>query len=336
MTDNKVMHYKTAGGRSIYTFPILAFPGLIANIYIIDDGNGLTLVDCGSGMEQSNEELLAGFETLQSQYGKSLGLKEIRTIIITHGHMDHFGGLPFVRQFTDAPIGVHPLDRRVLSNYEERVIVASRQLKNFLERAGVSEQEQANLMGMYLWAKDRYHSTPVQFSLEETQPLFDEIPLYHVPGHCPGQVCLLVDDILLTADHVLSRTTPHQAPESITNHMGLSHYLDSLAKIETMTGVRLALGGHEQPMTDLPGRIQEIRQVHTERLNKILDICREPHSIADISKALFGRVSSYHVLLALEEAGAHVEHLYQRGELAAANLDEIQQADHPIIAYQSA
>jgi glyoxylase-like metal-dependent hydrolase (beta-lactamase superfamily II) len=148
---------------------------------------------------------------------------------------------------------------------------------------------------------------------------------------------LLVDDILLTADHVLSRTTPHQAPESITNHMGLSHYLDSLAKIEKVAGVRagvrLALGGHEQPMSDLPGRIQEIRQVHTERLNKILDICREPQSIAQISKALFGRVSSYHVLLALEEAGAHVEYLYQRGELAAANLDEIQQADHPIIAY---
>ena len=337
MIENQVMRYETVAGRSIYTFPILAFPGLVANIYLIDDGSGLTLIDCGSGLEESNEDLLAGFETLRSQYGKAISLKDIKTIVITHGHMDHFGGLPFVRQFTDAPIGVHPLDRRVLTNYEERVIVASRQLKNFLERAGVSDQEQTNLMGMYLWAKDRYHSTPVQFSLEENQPLFDEIPLYHVPGHCPGQVCLLVDDILLTADHVLSRTTPHQAPESITNHMGLSHYLDSLAKIEKVAGVRagvrLALGGHEQPMSDLPGRIQEIRQVHTERLNKILDICREPQSIAQISKALFGRVSSYHVLLALEEAGAHVEYLYQRGELAAANLDEIQQADHPIIAY---
>jgi glyoxylase-like metal-dependent hydrolase (beta-lactamase superfamily II) len=221
-----------------------------------------------------------------------------------------------------------------LSNYEERVIVASRQLKNFLERAGVSDRETFNLMSMYLWAKDRYRSTPVQFNLEEKQPLFDEIPLYHVPGHCPGQVCLLVDDILLTADHVLSRTTPHQAPESITNHMGLGHYLDSLDKIDKVAGVRLALGGHERPMTDLHGRIQEIRQVHQERLNRILDICREPKSIAEVSKTLFGQVGSYHVLLALEEAGAHVEYLYQRGELAAANLDEIQREEHPTIAYQ--
>jgi hypothetical protein len=82
------------------------------------------------------------------------------------------------------------------------------------------------------------------------------------------------------------------------------------------------------------GRIQEIRQVHQDRLSKILDICAEPKSVAEISKTLFGTVSSYHVLLALEEAGAHVEYLYQRGELAAANLDEIQREDRPVIAYQ--
>lgn len=334
MTDYKINHYETASGRHIYTFPVLAFAGLVANIYLIDDGNGLTLIDCGSGLEQSNEELLAGFNALSATYNKTISLKEVKTIVITHGHMDHFGGLPFVRTFTNAPIGVHPLDRRVLSNYEERVILASRRLKNFLERAGVSDHETTNLMAMYLWAKDRYHSTAVQFTIEEEEPLFEEIPVYHVPGHCPGQVCLLVDDIMLTADHVLSRTTPHQAPESITNNMGLGHYLDSLTKISRVNGVRLALGGHEKPMTDLNGRIQEIRKVHHDRLNKILDICQEPNSIAGVSKALFGKVSSYHVLLALEEAGAHVEYLYQRGELAAANLTEIQTAETPIITYQ--
>ena len=172
MTDNKVMRYETAVGRTIYTFPVQAFAELVANIYLIDDGNGLTLVDCGSGLEQSNNELLAGFEALSTEYGKAIRLEAVKTIVITHGHMDHFGGLPFVRQFTEAPIGVHPLDRRVLSHYEERVIVASKRLKNFLERAGVADQDTANLMSMYMWAKDRYHSTPIQFSLEENPTTF--------------------------------------------------------------------------------------------------------------------------------------------------------------------
>jgi glyoxylase-like metal-dependent hydrolase (beta-lactamase superfamily II) len=191
-------------------------------------------------------------------------------------------------------------------------------------------------MQVYLFGKQYYKSTPVQFLLEEDTPTVGGIQVFHAPGHCPGQVCLLVDDVLLTADHVLSRTTPHQAPESITNNMGLGHYLDSLDKIAKVPNVRLALGGHEAPMTDVYGRIQAIKHSHDDRLSKVLEICRQPKSLADISRDLFGRVQSYHVLLALEEAGAHVEYLYQRGELIAANLDEIQKTHHPVVQYLKA
>lgn len=329
-----VQKFLTSAGRTIYTFPVQSFPRLVNNIYIISDGNQLILVDCGSGVEQANEELVAGFAAVAETYGETITLSDIDTILITHGHIDHFGGLPLVRQFTDAPVGVHVLDRRVLSNHEERVLVASSRLNAFLESAGVSAEHRQNLMSVYLFAKNYYRSTPVHFSLEEGQPAVGDIGVYHVPGHCPGQVCLRADDILLTADHILSYTTPHQAPESITNNMGLGHYLDSLTKMEQVEGIRLALGGHEEPMRDMYGRIQAIKQLHGQRLSKVLDICRTPKSIADISRDLFGPVESYHVLLALEEAGAHVEYLYQRGELVAANLEEIEKSSHPVIRYQ--
>lgn len=331
-----IERFETNAGRLIYAFPVRSFPTLVNNIYVIGDGDKLYLVDCGSGMEHSNADLLAGFEAIREQFGESIRLEDVDAILITHGHIDHFGGLPFVRRYTDAPIGVHILDRRVLSNHEERVIFASRRLETFLEQAGVSETHRQALMGVYLFAKGYYRSTPVQFLLETDQPTVGDIRVYHVPGHCPGQVCLQVDDVLLTADHILARTTPHQAPESITNHMGLGHYLDALSRIERLPGVRLGLGGHEQPMEDVAGRIRVIKAAHQERLNKVLDSCRSPKSIADISRDLFGRVESYHVLLALEEAGAHVEYLYQRGELVAANLEEIEQTSHPVVKYVTA
>jgi glyoxylase-like metal-dependent hydrolase (beta-lactamase superfamily II) len=325
--------FLTSDGRTIYNFTVRSFPTLVNNIYVISDGQNRILVDCGSGMEKPNTDLLAGFNAIGETFGEPISLADIDTILITHGHIDHFGGLPFVRRFTDAPIGVHILDRRVLSNHEERVIIAYRRLESFLEGAGVAENQREVLMSVYLFAKTYYHSTPVQFLLEEENPTVGGIRVYHVPGHCSGQVCLQVDDILLTADHVLSRITPHQAPESITNHMGLGHYLESLGRIETMPGIRFGLGGHEEPIADVPARIGEIRDAHDERLNKIADICAEPKSIAAISLELFGRVDSYHVLLALEETGAHVEYLYQRGELVAANLDEIEKTSHPVIQY---
>lgn len=327
--------FKTGAGRIIYSFPVQSFANLVNNIYLISDGSELIMVDCGSGLEQANLDLLAGFTAVAEQF-EPVTLADVKHILITHGHIDHFGGLPFVRQHTQAPIGVHVLDRRVLSNHEERAVFASRRVAQFLEGAGVSAAHQQQLMQVYLFAKKYYQSTPVQFLLAEGMPTVGGIDVFHAPGHCPGQVCLLVDDVLLTADHILARITPHQAPESITQSTGLGHYLDSLAKIGRVPGVRLALGGHEAPMPDVYGRITEIQQMHQERLEKILEICAAPQSIADISRALFGPVQSYHVLLALEEAGAHVEYLYQRGELIAANLDEIERSSHPVVQYRRA
>jgi glyoxylase-like metal-dependent hydrolase (beta-lactamase superfamily II) len=329
-----VGRFTTSAGRVIYTFPVRSFSRLINNIYIISDSDQLILVDCGSGMAQANEDLLAGFSAVSEQFNESITLSDISAVLITHGHIDHFGGLPFVRRYTDAPIGVHVLDRRVLSNHQERVLFASSRLDSFLEGAGVPAEHRQRLMAVYLFAKNYYPSTPVQFLLEEGKPAVGEITVYHVPGHCPGQVCLQVDDVLLTADHILSRITPHQAPESITNNTGLGHYLDSLTKIENVPGVRLGLGGHQEPIDDIYGRILAIKQAHQERLERVLDICRQPQSIADISLELFGEVESYHVLLALEETGAHVEYLYQRGELVAANLEEIEKTSHPVVQYQ--
>ena len=328
-----VQKFTTSAGREIYSFPVQSFPSLVNNIYIINDGEQLILVDCGSGFAKANDELVEGFTAVAEQFHLPISLSDIDHILITHGHIDHFGGLPFVRQFTDAPIGVHILDRRVLSNHEERAIFAALRVGLFLEGAGVSPKTRQELMQVYLFGKQYYQSLPVQFLLEEGQPTVGGIEVYHVPGHCPGQVCLRVDDVLLTADHILSRITPHQAPESITNNMGLGHYLASLDKIAGVPEICLALGGHEEPMEDVYGRIQIIKQAHDDRLNKVLEICQSPQSLADISKMLFGSVKSYHVLLALEETGAHVEYLYQRGELVAANLAEIEQSIHPVVQY---
>ena len=328
-----LQRFETGAGRVIYSFPARSFPTLTNNIYVIDDGEQYILIDTGSGMERPNADLLAGFTAIGEHLGRPFSPADIGTILITHGHIDHFGGLPFLRQFTAAPAGVHVLDRRVLSNHEERMVFAYRRLETFLEGAGVSAEERVVLMSVYLFSKTYYRSTPVQFLLEEGRPTVGGFGVFHVPGHCPGQVCLLVDDVLLTADQVLSRITPHQAPESITLNMGLGHYLDSLDKAAALPGVRLGLGGHEDPIDDVPGRVAAIRAAHDERLGKVMDICRAPQSIAAISRALFGHVDSYHVLLALEETGAHVEYLHQRGELMAANLEEIEATSRPVVQY---
>lgn len=332
-----IEQFVSSTGARIYRLPVLAFPGLVTYCYVVLDAGEPTLVDTGSGFGDSTTQLIAGIEALRADFGEPLELNDLRRIIITHGHIDHFGGLSYLLEQINAPvqIGIHELDRRVLTAYEERVLIATKDLRVYLERAGVSEKLRAGLIELYGFAKKHVRSVGVDFSLDEYKPI-DGMEFIHTPGHCPGQVCIRIGDILLSADHILATITPHQAPESITHYTGLGHYLESLYKIARVDGIRVALGGHEAPVYNLYERIIAIRASHQRKLERVLDVIRQadaPCTVSDISRTMYPDRQGYEVLLALEEVGAHVEYLYQRGRLAVYNLDEVERENNPPLEY---
>jgi glyoxylase-like metal-dependent hydrolase (beta-lactamase superfamily II) len=331
-----VQRFRASTGARIYRIPMIVFPnGFTGYSFVVLDAGQPTLIDTGSGLGDSNQHLLDGFETLRGEFGEKLRPSDIRHILVTHGHIDHFGGVAFMVEQTGAQVGIHELDRRVLTAYEERVIMATRDLRIYLEGAGVEESRRALMIEMYGFGKKHLRSVAVDFSLDEGA-LFEGMRFIHTPGHCPGQVCILLGDVMISADHILSHTTPHQAPESITHYTGLGHYLDALRKVEAIDGIELALGGHEDPIQDVYGRIQQIRHSHERKLNRVLDLIRDagrPCTINEITQKMYPDVDGYEILLALEEAGAHVEYLYQHGQLSVANLDEIEQQENPALYY---
>ena len=330
--------YRTPDGVKLYRLPMVVFPnGFVAYAYLVLEAGVPTLIDCGSGFGRSTQDLLDGVEALREQFGEKISMKDVQRIFITHGHIDHFGGLTDVLRATGgAKVGVHPLDKRVLTNYAERVVVATKNLTIYFQRAGVRPERLPELLTMYGFSKQHYRSERVDFDLEEGAPI-DGMHFYHVPGHCSGQVAILIGDLLLSADHILARTSPHLAAESITHYTGVGHYRDSLAKIRAIApNVRLTLGGHEEPIEDLTARIDYLKHRLDIKQERILDLIREagkPISVSDVSKLVYTDKHGFDVLLALQETGAHVEYLYDRGYLAIANLDEVQEQDNPAILY---
>lgn len=330
-----VEKFETRAGVKIYRLPMMVFPSFIGYSYLILNAGAPTLVDCGSGIGASNQHLLAGIQAVVDDFGEKIGLKDIKHILITHGHIDHFGGTAFMMEQTGAKVGIHELDRRVLTAYEERVVMATKDLRVYLERAGMSDVERTAMMEMYGFAKKNIRSMPVDFSLDEDIS-FEGMQFIHVPGHCPGQVAILIDEILLSADHILSRTTPHQAPESITHYTGLGHYRDSLRKIEKVDGIELALGGHEDPIPNFYARVRDIRASHDRKLNRVFDIIKDagyPVTIREVTHKMYPDKTGYETLLALEEAGAHIEYLYQHGLISVANLHQVEEEDNPALQY---
>ncbi len=223
----------------------------------------------------------------------------------------------------------------MLESYEERVIVATKDLRVYLERAGVDPQFRNGLMEMYGFAKRSFRSIKVDFSLHDNRDI-DGMTFYHTAGHCPGQVCILIDNILLSADHILSKTTPHQSPESITHYTGLGHYFDALKHIAHVPGIELTLGGHEDPIEDVYARIAEIRASHDRKLNRVTDAIKaagQPCTISEVVQAIYPDKQGYDSLLALEEAGAHVEYLYEHGHLEVTNLKQVDQEENPALYF---
>ena len=328
--------YTTGGNAIIYQIPLHEFPKLIGNVYLVLMGKYRVLIDCGSGFEKSNDELEAGLEAVSQIRGEDCSLPTLSHIFITHGHIDHFGGLPYVHEHSPAKICIHELDQRIVSNHAERLSVAQHRLEEFFIEAGLDAEQREKELEMYRVTKSLFRSVNVDLTYEAMGMRLGPFRFIHVPGHCAGHVVIRLHDVLFSGDHILEKTSPHQAPEQITLSTGLETYLNSLEKVQPLAKkVKLILGGHENPIVDLEKRIDEIRTVHKDRLSLILKILKKPRTILEVSKYLFGRVEGYTVLLAIEETGAHIEYLYQRGYLQITNIQEIEENSNLVpILYQ--
>ena len=320
--DPTVQRFETDGGARVYRLPLEVFPGFWGFAHLVMADGLRALIDCGSGLDTSNDGLERGLAYVRDQCGEDIGWDRLTHVLITHGHIDHFGGLAFVRRKTQAPVGVHELDRRVLTRYEERVRLVSHRLRAFLVEAGVDPEQQSRVLELYRVHKQLFASVPVELTYEALGMQLGPLRFTHVPGHCPGHVVMQIGDLLLAGDHILSDISPHQAPESLSDNTGLGHYLESLDRVRLLAAsVRWTLGGHQDPVRDLAARIDAIQAAHRERLGAVLDLLREPHTIAEVSARLFPEVRGYNVLLALEETGAHVEYLAQRARIGLVDLE---------------
>ena len=310
----------------IYRIPCQVFESLSARVHLLLGAGRPTLIDSGSGLGQSAAQILAGIDAVREEFGEPVRAEDIGRIIVSHGHIDHTGGLPDLLARMPAEVLVHPLDRGAITHYDEYLAIGTRGLKRFLQQAGVPVDRRTELL-KYSPARGRkLLGVSVSGTIEDGDQ-FDGLRFVHTPGHSPGHLCVVVGNLILTGDHLLAHTLPHQWPESITAYTGLGHYLESLDKLRAIPGIEAALPAHEQVIHNFYHRIGTVRATHERKLARLLGVIREanrPLTLHEIASQTYAEVRGFRAVLAFADVGSRVEYLQQRNELAVANWEEIE------------
>jgi glyoxylase-like metal-dependent hydrolase (beta-lactamase superfamily II) len=330
-----IERYESSNGALIFRLPLEVFSAYYAFAHLIVVDGKQILVDVGSGFGASHGDLLKGFERVRDEFGPPVALNKVERIIVTHGHVDHFGGLrQAIEAAPNAQVAVHELDKAVLINYDERVLVTSKGMTDFLQRSGVPADRRKRLMDMYMLGKRAFKSVTVDQTLRDGDVIDDLLKVIHVPGHTPGLMMLQVDDVLLTADHILPQTSVALAPESLMPYTGVGHYLESVLKARQVQNVRVALGGHEEAMEDFAEAARRTYDSSLEKIERLRDQCGEPSTIYELACRIYGEMEGYGELLKLTQTGARIEYLNQRGQVMIENLDALELEESPVLRYR--
>ncbi|MBV6400766.1 MAG: Hydroxyacylglutathione hydrolase [Anaerolineales bacterium] len=312
--------FESAGGAKIFRLPLQVFPNFWAYAYVVQHAHETYLIDTGSGTDTSHEDLLRGLKQAH------LSPSDLTHILLTHAHIDHYGGLSKLKPLTNAVIGCHELDAQTVAHHDASLALMSNRFASFLTSAGLAEEARDSLLGIYRFTKSLYQSVPVDLTYESQNMRVGPFEMIHVPGHCAGHVAMRLDDVVFCGDMVVEGVTPHLFPETIGAYNGLSHYLDSLEKLQAWAdGARLVLNGHDEVITNLPEKIDTTHRNILRRMSRAVDALAASLTIAETCEAVYGKAEGYNLLLIVEKTGAYIEYLYEHGMIEIVNTDEVEQ-----------
>jgi glyoxylase-like metal-dependent hydrolase (beta-lactamase superfamily II) len=280
------------------------------NGYVVEEPDGLSLVDCGW---KADDVLAALNEGLQA-FG--FALADVRRVLVTHQHFDHYGLAGTLRRAGVADVMMHARDWERVQEIIGRRQQVDSQENRFLVQNGYEPQESDEGPG------SRAELTQPTRLLEDGERI-GRLTVLWTPGHAPGHLCFLdaTTGKMLTGDHILDPITPHVGVWRDRTGDPLGDYIASLNKV-ARTDASGALPGHGEPFARLHERVEEIR-VHTDRRElAVLEIAGGDAVTASVvarrlpwtrRERSFADLSPWHQEFAMSETIAHLVHLQRRG-----------------------
>ena len=287
------------------------------NVWALEDGDGWTLVDTGFGIPP----VQTIWRTLSASLLRD---RPVHRILVTHYHPDHIGLAAWLSDRFEAPVWMTESEFLTAHlAWSSTAAFTEAQLRHF-KRHGLSQawsNDVSTRAGDY---KSGVPALPDWFQRIRDGDRLNigehEWTVQVGYGHAPEHACLYSGSLglLISGDQVLPRISTNVgvwATEPEGDPLGL--YLDSLDRLKSLPGDVRVLPSHGWVFDGLHARIGQLEAHHSERLAELIGFCSEPRSAGDVLPLMFRRELDPHtVRFAMGEAIAHLNHLYQRGEMS--------------------
>lgn len=316
---------------NVWRIPLpLPADGLRAvNVYAIDVGDGLVLVDSGWALDLAQERLETALGTIGHDFGS------ITRFLVTHVHRDHYTMALTVRRMFGAKvalgIGEQPSLRRIMAGRLDGQAEAMLRwgakdlVRRWREQVGGREGVETRIA----------YEEPDEWLTGTTKiDLGDRVLVaLPTPGHTQGHVVFVDEEagVLFAGDHVLPHITPSIGFEPEVARLPLGDYLDSLRLVRSYPDLRL-LPAHGDVGPSVHARVDELLAHHEDRLAATLAAVGDGAGTAfEAARRLgwtrrrrrFDELDLFNQTLATGETAAHLDVLVVRGELRSSTVDGV-------------
>ena len=143
----------TGSGIDVYVIRCQMYRSMVGRVHVIP--SLATVIDTGSEDATSHQDILDGFDVLNSHYGVHFRPSDVRRVLLTHSHLDHIGGLPL---FDNPSVErcIHKLDYQMIAQNRDYFASALEYLETFFDLCGVPDEARPRLRQSFLTRKEHF------------------------------------------------------------------------------------------------------------------------------------------------------------------------------------